>query len=144
MAIRLLLDTDVVIDYLRDQADAVEYLENRPEELLISSIAVAELYSGVRDESEREALETFLKAFEIVPVDREIAIKGGTYRRDYVKSHNTGLADALIVGDIEPKTLPHVKGDHYTLSGHSSTAYKFQSVVHWRLLLVRCLRICHD
>ena len=46
MAIRLLLDTDVVIDYLRDQADAVEYLENRPEELLISSIAVAELYSA--------------------------------------------------------------------------------------------------
>ena len=126
MALRLLFDTDVVIDYLRDQADAVQYLENRPEELLISSIAVAELYSGVRDESEREALETFLKAFEIVPVDREIAIKGGTYRRDYVKSHNTGLADALIAatadvcqaktGDVEPKTLPHVKGDHHTLS----------------------------
>jgi hypothetical protein len=47
----------------------VQYLKNRPEILLISSIAVAELYSGLRDEPEREALETFLKAFEIVPVD---------------------------------------------------------------------------
>ena len=65
MAIRLLFDTDVIIDYLRDQSDAVQYLENRPEILLISSIVVAELYSGLRGESEREALETFLKAFEI-------------------------------------------------------------------------------
>jgi hypothetical protein len=66
----LLFDTDVIIDYLRDQSDVVQYLENLSEILLISSIVVAELYSGLRDEPEREALENFLKAFEIVPVNR--------------------------------------------------------------------------
>ncbi len=126
MAIRLLFDTDVVIDYLRDQADAVQYLENRPEEWLISSIAVAELYSGVRDESEREALETFLKAFEIVPVDREIAIKGGTYRRDYMKSHNTGLADALIAAtaDVRQAKLVTLNRRHFPMLKEIITPYR--------------------
>ena len=126
MDIRLLLDTDVVIDYLRDQADAVQYLENRPEELFISSIAVAELYSGVRDESEREALEIFLKAFEIVPVDREIAIKGGTYRRDYMKSHNTGLADALIAAtaDVHQAKLVTLNRRHFPMLKEIITPYQ--------------------
>ena len=126
MAIRLLFDTDVVIDYLRDQADAVQYLENRPEEWLISSIAVAELYSGVRDESEREALEVFLKAFEIVPVDREIAIKGGTYRRDYMKSHNTGLADALIAAtaDVRQAKLVTLNRRHFPMLKEIITPYR--------------------
>ena len=126
MAIRLLLDTDVVIDYLRDQADAVHYLENRSEELLISSVAVAELYSGIRDEAEREALETFLKAFEIVPVDRETAIQGGTYRRDYMKSHNTGLADALIAAtaDICQARLVTLNRKHLPMLQEIITPYQ--------------------
>lgn len=93
---RLLLDSDVLIDYLRGQADAVAYLEARTEPLLISAISVAELFAGVRDGRERTALETFLSAFEIVALDAEVAVLGGLYRRDYGKSHNTGLADALI------------------------------------------------
>ena len=101
MNIRLLIDTDVAIDYLRDQAEAAQYLENRSEVLLMSYITVAELYAGLRDEQEREALEDFLKAFGIVPVDQGTAVKGGLYRRDYFKSHNTGLADALIAATAE-------------------------------------------
>jgi predicted nucleic acid-binding protein len=117
MAIRLLFDTDVIIDYLRDQSDAVQYLENRSEILLISSIVVAELYSGLRDEPEREALEKFLKAFEVVPVNQEIAIKGGTYRRDYNKSHGTGLADALIAAtaDIRQAKLVTLNKKHFPM-----------------------------
>ena len=126
MDIRLLFDTDVVIDYLRDQADAVQYLENRSEVLLISSIAVAELYSGLRDEQEREALEAFLKAFAIVPVDREIAIKGGTYRREYFKSHSTGLADALIAAtaEIHQAKLVTLNKKHFPMLKEIVTPYQ--------------------
>jgi len=126
MAIRLLFDTDVIIDYLRDQTDAVQYLENRPEILLISSIAVAELYSGLRDQSEREALETFLKAFEVVPINQEIAIKGGTYRRDYYKSHGTGFADALIAAtaDIRQAKLVTLNDKHFPMLKDIITPYR--------------------
>jgi predicted nucleic acid-binding protein len=39
----------------------------------------------------------------MVAVDEAIAVKGGLYRRDYSKSHNTGLADALIAATAEIK-----------------------------------------
>jgi hypothetical protein len=122
----LLFDTDVIIDYLRDQSDVVQYLENLSEILLISSIVVAELYSGLRDEPEREALENFLKAFEIVPVNREIAIRGGTYRRDYNKSHGTGLADALIAAtaDIRQAKLVTLNKKHFPMLENVITPYQ--------------------
>jgi hypothetical protein len=49
MAEKVLLDTDVLIDYLRDYPAAVVYLESLPQPLLVSAITVAELYSGVRE-----------------------------------------------------------------------------------------------
>lgn len=103
MAECLLVDTDVVIDYLRDQADAVAYLESLAEPSLLSAVTVAELYAGVREGEERAALNAFLTAFEIIPVDSAIATQGGLYRRDYGKSHNVGLADALIAASAEAR-----------------------------------------
>src|SRR5688500_18688105 len=96
MADRLLLDTDVIIDYLRGQDEAAEFLEKRSETLLVSAITVAELFAGVRDGRELTALSAFLGAFEVVAVDRGIAERGGLHRRDYGGRHNTGLADGLI------------------------------------------------
>lgn len=101
MADRLLLDTDVLIDYLRGREEAVAYLEGQSGDLLISTITVAELYAGVHEGKERQILERFLCAFEIVSVDSAIATKGGLYRRDYWSSHGTGLADALVAATAE-------------------------------------------
>jgi hypothetical protein len=39
----------------------------------------------LREGAERIALDTFITAFEIVPVDEVVAVKGGLYRRDYGK-----------------------------------------------------------
>jgi predicted nucleic acid-binding protein len=36
-----------------------------------------------------------------VPVDLAVAVRGGLYRRDFGKSHSTGLADALIAATAE-------------------------------------------
>lgn len=117
MADSLLIDTDVLIDYLRDKAEAVSYLENLREPLLISVITVAELYAGVRDGVERTKLDEFIRAFEIVPIDQEISVKGGLYRRDYMKSHNVGLADALIAAtaEVHQARLVTLNGKHFPM-----------------------------
>jgi len=96
MAPRLLLDTDVLVDYLRGREEAAAYLEARSETLLISAITVAELYAGVREGEESRRLAQFLGAFEIIPLDAEIARQGGLCHRDYGPGHGVGLADALI------------------------------------------------
>ena len=92
MTVSLLLDTDVLIDYLRSRSEAVTYIESLTEPLVMSAITLAELYAGVREGPERTALDTFVRAFTVLPVDEEIAVKGGLYRRDYSKSHSVGLA----------------------------------------------------
>lgn len=116
---RLLIDTDVLIDYLRAQAEAVSYLEGLTvtDTLLISAMTVAELYAGVRDGSERAALDSFVQAFEVVPIGDKIAIHGGLLRRDYAKSHNTGLADAIIAAtaEIEQAYLVTLNKKHFPM-----------------------------
>lgn len=101
MSERLLIDTDVLIDYLRNRPQAVSYLESATGTLLVSAMTVSELFAGVREGQERTALSAFLGAFEVLPLDRAVAEKGGLFRRDYGKSHGTGLADALIAATAE-------------------------------------------
>jgi predicted nucleic acid-binding protein len=113
----LLVDTDVLIDYLRDEPNAVAYLEGLTEPAMVSTITVAELYAGVREGDERERLERFLLAFEVVAVDDEVAARGGLIRRDYGKSHGTGLADALIAASAELRsaTLVTLNRKHFPM-----------------------------
>ena len=90
------LDTDVLVEYLRGTQKAIAFLESLKGDLFVSAITVAELFSGVRGEREEDALERFLLAFRIIPVDEELAKQGGLLRRDYHPSHGVGLADAII------------------------------------------------
>lgn len=73
MAARLLLDTDVLVDYFRGVPEAVTCLESRKEVFLISAVTVGELYAGVREGRERKALDAFMGAFEIVVLDASLA-----------------------------------------------------------------------
>lgn len=101
MAERLLLATDVLVEYLRGREEAVEYLEGLASDLYVSVISIAELFAGVRDDEEERSLRQFLLAFDAVPVNEKVARTGGLYRRDYGPSHGTGLADALIAATAE-------------------------------------------
>jgi predicted nucleic acid-binding protein len=110
MAAGLLLDSDVLIDYLREEPRAVAYLESITERACVSAITVGELYAGVREGEERVALDAFVRGFEVLPLDRETAQRGGLIRRDYGRSHGVGLADALLaatalVHDLDFVTL---------------------------------------
>lgn len=112
-----MIDTDVIIDYLRGKSDAVAYIEGLANPLLISVITVAELYSGVREGDERKALGSFVSAFELVAVTNDMAVKGGLFCRDYRKSHNVGLADAIIAATAEAKgaTLVTLNDKHFPM-----------------------------
>lgn len=99
----LLCDTDVLVDYLREEPQAVQYLESLQNPPFVSAITIAELYAGVRDGNERTILDQFVSAFRVIEVDEEIAVKGGLFRRDFLKSHNLGLADAIIAASAVVK-----------------------------------------
>jgi len=113
----LLLDTDVLIDYLRDRTEAVDYLESLTPSLLVSAVTVAELYAGVRDGDERNVLDEFIQSFQVVPLDNQIAVTAGLIRRDYGKSHGTGLADAIIAAtaQIQNANLVTLNRKHFPM-----------------------------
>jgi hypothetical protein len=126
MTKKLLIDTDVLIDYLRGQPQAVEFLESRTELLLISTMTIAELYAGVRDGKEMETLNELIRAFQVVPIYENISIKGGLYRRDYGKSHGMGLADAIIAATAELNrvTLVTLNQKHFPMIADILVLYK--------------------
>jgi len=101
VAERLLIDTDVLIEYLRGRDRAVEYLEGLHADLYVSVVSIAELFAGVRGEEEEASLKQFLLTFTVLPVTQKVAQLGGLYRREYRTSHGTGIADALIAATAE-------------------------------------------
>ena len=90
-----LLDTDVLIDYLRGIEPAVQFLAAAQGILLLSAISAAELYAGVKEE-EQTQLSRFIDSFDLVEINLSIARQGGLFRNQYFKSHGVGIADALI------------------------------------------------
>jgi hypothetical protein len=125
MSERLVFDTDVLIDYLRDHQAAAEFLEGCSQPLALSAISVAELYVGVRDGEERSRLEEFIAAFETLPVDSLIAVQAGLWRRHYGRSHGTGLADALIAASVSAAqaTLVTLNRKHFPMLANVIVPY---------------------
>lgn len=117
MADLLIIDTDVLIDYLRDQPQAVTFLEGADQSLAASVITVAELYAGVRDGEERQRLDGFVQAFELIALDQQAAVVAGLWRRQYGRTHGTGLADALIAAsaDAVGGTLVTLNNRHFPM-----------------------------
>lgn len=97
----MLVDTDVLIDFLRGLPEARDFVRDLPVDTAISAITVAELHVGVRDGGERTALQGMLETFRILSLDAEIASRGGLLRRDFGRSHGVGLNDALIAATTE-------------------------------------------
>ncbi len=122
---RCLLDTDILIEYLRGGQQAADFIESLTGDLLLSIITVAELYSGVRDEPEEKSIEQFLLAFEVITIDETIARRAGLLRRDFRQSHGTGLADALIASSAEKAqaTLVTFNKRHFPMLDHVQIPY---------------------
>lgn len=91
-----LLDTDVLIDFLRGHTSAQKLFDKLPDDCALSVVSVAELHAGVREGPERKALDALLATFELIGLTASIATQGGLLRRDWGKAHGSGLNDALI------------------------------------------------
>lgn len=125
----ILIDTDVLIDFLRGYDEAMSLVAVNSERIVVSSIVVAEFYAGVRggaDGVEQGVLERLLGLFRVVPVSSGIARLGGLYKRDYGKSHGVGLADAIVAATatIEEAELTTLNVKHYPMFSGIQPAYR--------------------
>lgn len=129
MSESILVDTDVLIDFLRGYEEAMSLVAAKSEHIVVSSIVVAELYAGVRggaDGAEQRLLERLLALFRVVPVSSGIARLGGLYKRDYGRSHGVGLADAIVAATatVEDAELMTLNVKHYPMFTDIEPAYR--------------------
>lgn len=124
---KYIIDTDVIIDFLRGFAPAVKFIEKNManKSCFLSTITIAELYAGVR-EKERQTLDQFISLFTYVELNQAIAEMGGLFRRDYGKSHHVGLADAIIAASskLSNARLVTLNKKHYPMLSDVLVPYK--------------------
>ena len=121
----ILIDTDVMIDYLRGNEKAVSFLRKHADHIALSSITVAELYAGVRNGAEEETLDALMALFRIIPVTGQNAKLGGLLKRTFGRSHGVGLADAIIAAtaQLENAELATLNTKHYPMLAGLKAAY---------------------
>lgn len=115
--IQLIIDTDVIIDYLR-----------RPPQLLekaitqfhcgLSAVTLYELTSvAVKSERQHRRLQEFLQIVLVIPFDEQSAIHAADIWRNLQKQGLTiGLPDTLIAGTCLANRLPVLTNNkrHYS------------------------------
>jgi predicted nucleic acid-binding protein len=91
-----LVDTDILINFLRGKRKAKEFLSSLLEEsnIFCSAVTVAEIAAGIRT-GEEERTKALLDQIEVLDVTRDVAEKAGFYKRS-AKGHSLELDDCLI------------------------------------------------
>jgi len=122
----VLVDTDVLIDFLRGYGPAVSFVDDHSDRIVLSAIVVAELYAGAKGDAEQTVLDNLLSVVRVVPISGELARLGGLYRRDYGPSHGTGLLDALVAATafLENAALKTLNVKHYPMFEGIEPAYR--------------------
>jgi predicted nucleic acid-binding protein len=102
-AVRVLVDTDVLIDYL-NAGDHSALLDSPRNRIYYSVVTRKELLAkqGLRA-AERGAIDEALRRFRLIPLDRAVTDRYSTLRREYPRLEKE---DALIAATALAKRLP--------------------------------------
>jgi predicted nucleic acid-binding protein len=93
----MLVDTDVLIWYLKGNENAYQVIENSSN-FFISVVTYMELVQGMRNKKELNNLRKALHIWnaKILYISEEISVKAMFYVEQHFLSHSIQLADALI------------------------------------------------
>lgn len=101
---KVLLDSDIAIEILRDNQDIIKKILTLEARFYTTSVNVFELWSG---RSNDKKMEEFLSSFQILEFDKESAIISGNIRKELKKKgtqidfRDLFVASICIKNDIE-------------------------------------------
>ncbi len=112
----MIIDTDVLIWYMRGNEKAYKAIENS-KNFFISVVTYMELVQGMRNKNELNNLRRALHAWnsKILYISEEISVKAMFFVEQHYLSHSIQLADALIGATSIAYGLPILTGNdkHY-------------------------------
>jgi predicted nucleic acid-binding protein len=97
MAITI-VDSDILIDVARGEADAINCLLRleQTSALAISAVSQMELIVGCRSKKELQDLEKFLNRYQVLKITDRISDRASDLLTQYFLSHRLLIADGLI------------------------------------------------
>lgn len=107
----LLLDTNVLIDYLRDKPHATQFInQTGKSNLAINTIVILELYSRCLNKTEFAKIRKALNGFIQFDLNETVARAAVDIGHMFALSHHLSVADTLIaatalVYDLELRTF---------------------------------------
>ncbi|MCD4742091.1 MAG: type II toxin-antitoxin system VapC family toxin [Desulfobacteraceae bacterium] len=114
----MLIDTDVLIWYLKGNKKAYQIIENS-NIFFISVVTYMELVQGMRDKKELNNLRKALRIWnaQILYISEDISAKAMFYVEQHFLSHSIQLADALIGATAIASGNPILTGNdkHYKI-----------------------------
>ena len=93
------IDTNIVIEYLKDRADIVEAVDSF-DTVYISDVVIMELYQGARDKRELNYIKKEIMRFEVLTINQDIMTLARKILDRHTLSHNTKIMDALIASTV--------------------------------------------
>ena len=108
----MLIDTDVIIWYMRGNATALDEIEKH-KNFSISVVTYMELVQGMRNKKELTSLRKALKSWncKIIYITEEISSKAMFYVEQHYLSHSMQIADALIGATAASYGVPLLTGN---------------------------------
>ncbi len=92
----ILLDTNVLIEILKNNQHTIQKVTALTAPLAISSITAMELLIGARNKKETLVLNRFIARFQLIHLDSDISLTAFKLISRYAKSHALDIPDALI------------------------------------------------
>jgi predicted nucleic acid-binding protein len=99
--VAVLLDTNILIDHLRNRPAAVSLLTGLPQKPSASVLTLSELLSGARSGREETQIASLKQWIRFLDIDAAIAERAGQFIKHYRGSHGIDDFDALIAATAE-------------------------------------------
>ncbi|MBE0493014.1 MAG: type II toxin-antitoxin system VapC family toxin [Thiomicrospira sp.] len=100
------LDTNVLIEILKNNPQTLDKLKQFNTGFAISSITAMELLYGALDKKELQQLQAFIEKFQIIHIDQVTSEQATALITSYAKSHTLDIPDALIAATCLTRKLP--------------------------------------
>lgn len=102
-----LIDTDIMIDEMRGDADAQAFIAAQQRHgLLISIVTAMELVVGCRNALELVKMQRFLHSITILPINDAASQTAYGLIENFTLSHSLQMPDALIAASALEHSLP--------------------------------------
>jgi len=97
----ILVDTNIIVDFLRGSPEAVAWLDALEMRPAISVVSILELYAGARSQRDERDIVAVRQQLACLPFGEDIAERAGTTMRHFHRSHGIDIPDAIIAATAQ-------------------------------------------